>query len=500
MRRREFVTVSILFAASCARRSGFDPEEAGIASLAGFGSQELVRAYLRRIEAIDRAGPRLNSVIELNPDALFTAGALDEERRAKGPRSPLHGVPILIKDNLDTADKMKTTAGSLALENAPTPKQDAPVVARLRRAGAVILGKTNLSEWANIRSPRSTSGWSARGGLTRNPYALDRNTSGSSSGSAAAAAASLCAAAVGTETDGSIVSPSSLHGLVGIKPTVGHLSGRGIIPIARSQDTVGPIARSVRDAVLLLSVMNDSGVDYSSFLDPNGLKGARLGVARQHFGGNPEVARIARTSLELCARLGAEVVDPVELPPTSLYGDAELEVLLFELKAGLNAYLAERGGRVRTLREVIEFNQKNAAREMPYFGQELFIKAEEKGGLGDKAYIAARKQCMAAGQGIDSAVQKHGLDAIVAPTDGPAWLTDFINGDHYYPGGCSSPPAVAGYPHITVTAGDVHGLPIGLSFFGPANSDGRLIRCAYAFEQAAKARRAPTYRASVEVS
>jgi amidase len=498
MRRREFVGASFILAAACSKRPPLQVEEADIAALAAIPSLDLVNAYLSRIELIDRKGPALNSVIEINPDARSIAAALDQERKSKGPRSPLHGIPILIKDNIDTADKMKTTAGSLALENAPVPMRDAPIVGRLRQAGAVILGKTNLSEWANIRSPRSTSGWSGRGGLTRNPYALDRNTSGSSAGSAAATAASLCAAAVGTETDGSIVSPSSINGLVGIKPTVGLLSGKGIIPIAHSQDTAGPMARTVRDAVLLLSTMNEKGLDYTPFLDTNGLKDARLGVGRQFFGANPMVLQLMNSVLELLRHLGAELVDPAELPPDAQYGAAELDVLLFELKAGINSYLAGRGGDVRTLKDLIEFNEKNASREMPYFGQEHFLRAEALAGLDSPAYAEAREKCKAAAQGIDAVMEEHRLDAIIAPTDGPAWLTDLAKGDHFTQS-CSTPAAVAGYPHITVPAGEVRGLPIGLSFFGRANSEGRLIRCAYAFEQAAKARRPPQYLASISL-
>jgi amidase len=502
MHRRDFVGASLLLAAACSKRQGVPVEEVSLAALsealhAGrVTSSALIEAYLARIESFDRGGPKLNSVIERNLDAPALAARLDEERKAKGPRSPLHGIPILIKDNIDTADKMKTTAGSLALEDAPAPRQDAPVVARLRAAGAVILGKTNLSEWANIRSSRSTSGWSGRGGLTRNPYALDRNPSGSSSGSGVAVAASLCAAAVGTETDGSIVSPSSLNGIVGIKPTLGLLSGKGIIPIAHSQDTAGPMARTVRDAAMLLTAMNEQGIDYTPALDAGGLKGARLGVVRQFFGANPRVEQICRHAMDVLRQLGAELVDPVELPPVAAYGDAELDVMLYELKADLNAYLASRGAPLRTLEAIIAFNEKNSAREMPHFGQEHFLKAREKGNLDSKEYLDAREKCKLAAQGIDSAMEKNKLDALIAPTDGPAWLTDFINGDHFTQSS-STPAAVAGYPHITVPAGSVYGLPVGLSFFGRAGSEARLIRYAYAFEQTAQARRPPAYPLSV---
>ena len=451
-------------------------------------AQEAVRRYLTRINEVDRL---LHAVIEVNPDAMRIAAELDEERRAGKRRGPLHGMPILIKDNIDTADRMMTTAGSLALVGAPTPQRDAGVVIRLRAAGAVIIGKTNLSEWANIRSPRSTSGWSGRGGQTCNPHALDRNPSGSSSGSGAAVAASLCAAAVGTETDGSIVSPSANNGIVGIKPTVGLLSGRGIIPISHSQDTAGPMTRTVRDAAMMLSAMNERGIDFTGAAQDGALRGARLGVARGYFGGNPAVRRIMEESMAALRKAGAELIDPIDLPPDGEYGDAEFEVLLFELKHDLNAYLAERGGTIKSLADVIAFNEREAAREMPYFGQENLIKADAKGPLTDKAYLDAReKSKRAAAGGIDRAMDKHGLTAIVAPTDGLAWLTDYVNGDHFVQS-CSTPAAVAGYPHITVPAGFVTGLPVGLSFFGRANSEAKLIGVAHDFERVTQARRAP---------
>ena len=500
MNRREF-TASALLLSACARRGQFSVEEIDIASIGEalrggrITARAVVEQYIARIESVDRSGPMLNAVIELNPDAVSIADSLDRELASKGPRSALHGIPILVKDNIDTADRMRTTAGSLALIDAPTPKQDAPVVARLRQAGAVILGKTNLSEWANIRSSRSTSGWSGRGGLTRNPYALDRNTSGSSSGSGAAAAASLCAAAVGTETDGSIVSPCSINGLAGIKPTVGLLSGQGIIPIAHSQDTAGPMTRTLRDAVYLLSAMNANGTDYSPFLDPNGLQSARLGVARSLFGRNPDVLAISASALDVLTKNGAELVDPVELPPEPA-SNAEMDVLLYELKSDLEAYLLGRGGRLKTLKDLITFNERHAAREMPWFGQENFHKAQALGGLDSPAYISAREKCRQYGQALTQLLDKHKLDAVVAPTDGPAWLTDFINGDHFTQS-ASTPAAVAGFPHITVPAGRAQGLPVGFSFFGRANSEGVLIRLAYAFEQATKARRAPKYARSL---
>jgi amidase len=415
-----------------------------------------------------------------------------------------------VKDNIDTGDRMLTTAGSLALAGSPAPR-DAFLVERLRAAGAVLLGKTNLSEWANIRSSRSTSGWSARGGQTRNPYHLDRNPSGSSSGSGVAVAANLCAAAVGTETDGSIVSPASINGIVGIKPTLGLISRSGVIPIAHSQDTAGPMARCVADAAALLSAM--TGVDprdtttslsqghieaeYTKFLDPNGLRGARLGVVRQYFGFNDRVDRVMAAALDVLKQLGAVLIDTVELPGHKQYGDAETDVLLTELKADLAAYLATRkDAPVKTLADVIAWNEKNSAQEMPYFAQELFVKAQAKGSLEDETYRAALEKTKRLSQveGIDAAIDKHRLDALIAPTDGIAWPTDWANGDHFT-GSASSVPAMAGYPHITVPAGFAFGLPVGLSFFGKAWTEPALIRFAYAFERATKARKPPTFRA-----
>ncbi len=474
-----------------------------------FTSRSLVKKYLDRIDDVDKAGPTINSVIEINPDALSIAESLDRERKERGARGPLHGIPILIKDNIGTADRMMTTAGSLALLGS-RPSQDAFVARRLREAGAVIFGKTNLSEWANFRSTRSTSGWSARGGQTRNPYALDRNACGSSSGSGAAPAASLCAAAIGTETDGSVVCPSSANSLVGIKPTVGLISRSGIIPIAHSQDTAGPMARTVADAAILLGALTGVDVrdaatkagaaksftDYTRFLERDGLRGARIGVARKYFGFNDRVDQLMKERIEVLKKLGAVIVDPADIPTSGKFDDSELEVLLFEFKADLNTYLAELGPRapVHSLKEIIEFNERNKEKEMPYFGQELFIRAQAKGPLTSRDYLRAlrKNHLLSRAQGIDFVMKKNRLDALIAPTGGPAWPTDWINGDHFT-GGYSSASAVAGYPHITVPAGYVFGLPVGISFFGSAWSEPKLIKYAYAFETATKARRPPRF-------
>ena len=479
-------------------------------------ARKLTQAYLDRIAALDRKGPALRHVLETNPEALAIADGLDGERRAGRLRGPLHGIPVLLKDNVDTADKMTTTAGSLALRGS-IPPRDAFLAARLRDAGAVLLGKANLSEWANIRSTHSSSGWSGRGGQARNPYALDRNTCGSSSGSAGGVSANLCAVAVGTETDGSIVCPASACGIVGIKPTLGLVSRAGVIPIAHSQDTAGPMARTVRDAAALLSALagvdprdpatsasqGKAHADYTTFLDATGLKGARLGVARKFFGGDARVDRLMEDALAEMRRRGAEVVD-VDLSKGNEYEDSELEVLLFELKADLEAYLAALGpsAPVRTLADVIAFNEAHRAEEMPYFGQELFLQAQEKGDLTTPAYreALAKNLRLSRAEGIDAVVAKHRLDAIVGPTGGPAWLTDLVGGDHYTGIGCSTPPAVAGYPHVTVPAGFVFGLPVGLSFFGPAWSEPALLRLAYAFEQAMPHRKPPRLLPTVDLS
>ena len=481
-----------------------------------FTARSLVETYLARIEEIDKHGPRLNSVIELNPDALAIAGELDRERKARGPRGPLHGIPVLIKDNLATHDRMMTTAGSLALVGSIPPK-DSFVVKRLREAGAVILGKTNLSEWANIRSSHSTSGWSGRGGLTRNPYALDRNPCGSSSGSGVAVSANLCAAAVGTETDGSIICPSNVNGIVGIKPTLGLVSRAGIIPIAHSQDTAGPMARTVVDAAILLGVMTGADADdgatagsrgktpsnYVEFLNPGGLKGARIGVVRRLFGFSEPVDRVIEEALDEMRRQGAVIVDPADIETIDKLGDSELQVLLYELKADLNAYLSWLGpsAPVRSLEEIIDFNERNRAREMPYFGQDLFIKAQAKGPLTSKEYTDALKKNhrLMRTEGIDAVMEKFKLDALVAPAGGPAWLTDLIDGDHDPGGSSTTPAAVAGYPNITVPAGFVFGLPVGISFFGRAYSEPALIKLAYSFEQATRHRRAPKFLATAQL-
>ena len=478
--------------------------------------RSIAEKYIRRINQIDETGPAINSVIEINPDALKIADSLDAELKQKGSRSPMHGIPVLLKDNIDTADNMQTTAGSLALLDAK-PGKDSFVAKQLRDAGALILGKTNLSEWANMRSSHSTSGWSGRGGLTKNPYALDRNCSGSSSGSGAAAAANLCTVAIGTETDGSVVSPSSLNGLVGIKPTVGLVSRAGIIPISHSQDTAGPMARTVRDAAILLSTMDGvdeedeatqykertNGTDYTKFLDKNGLKGARIGVLRQYFGFLPSVDKIINASLEVLKQHGAILIDPIVIDTLGKFDDSEGAVLRYELKADMAAYLKHRGNGTsfHTLKDLIDFNEKHADKEMPFFNQELFLQAEAKESLTEPDYIEAlaKNHRMTREEGIDAVMNKHNLDAIVSPTDSPAWMTDLVDGDHFL-GGSSQLAAVAGYPHITVPAGNVFGLPVGISFFGRAWSEPVLLKIAYAFEQVTLARKPPQFLPTVNFS
>ncbi|MCE9671280.1 amidase [Myxococcus stipitatus] len=483
-----------------------------------YTARGLTERYLERIHSLDRTGPLpLCSVIELNPDALAIAEALDAERAAKGARGPLHGIPVLIKDNIATADRMQTTAGSLALVGA-VPSRDAFLVQRLRAAGAVILGKTNLSEWANFRSTRSTSGWSGRGGQCRNPYALDRTPSGSSSGSGAATAASFCAVSVGTETDGSILSPSAACSLVGLKPTVGLVSRSGIIPISHSQDTAGPMARTVADAAALLSVLAGvdptdaataasqahASADYTTFLDPEGLRGARIGVLRgPFFGYHAATDACIDEALALMKSRGATLVDPAPIATAKQLDDPEFEVLLYEFKAGIEAWLASLGERttLRTLADLIRFNEEHRATELAYFGQELFHMAQERGPLTDRKYLKAKatSRKLAREQGIDAVMREHRLDALVAPTMAPPGLIDLVNGDHWL-GSSTTPAAVAGHPSLTVPAGDVHGLPVGLSFIGRAWSEPTLLKLAYAFERAAPARRPPAFASTADLA
>jgi len=479
-----------------------------------YTSEQLVDSYLKRIQELDKNGPALNSIIEINPDAPAIARQIDQERKSGKIRGPLHGIPVLIKDNISTSDKMLTTVGSLALSFFPA-LQDAFIVSRLREAGAILLGKTNLSEWANFRSTHSSSGWSARGGQTHNPYVLDRNPCGSSSGSGVAVSANLCVAAIGTETDGSIVCPSSVNGIVGIKPTLGLWSRSGIIPIAHSQDTAGPMTRSVTDGAIMLGLL--TGIDrldaasrdsvgkfqkdYSQYLDADGLKNARIGIARNFFGFHEKVDRLMEEAIGIMRTLGAKVFDPANIDTAKEIDKYEFDVLLYEFKADLNHYLSTLPPSVnsRNLKDLIAFNEANRAKEMPWFGQEIFISAEEKGPLTDKAYTEALANLkrLAGKEGIDATLQKYNLDAIIAPTGGPAWNTDWVNGDHFS-GGSSSPAACAGYPAITVPAGFVHGLPVGITFMGTAWSEPMLIKLAFAFEQATKFRKAPGFIPSIQ--
>jgi amidase len=479
-------------------------------------AHRLTELYLERIAELDRAGPTLRSVIETNPDALAIASALDGERATGRVRGPLHGIPILLKDNIATADRMQTTAGSLALVGARPPR-DAFVAERLRAAGAVVLGKANLSEWANFRSTHSSSGWSARGGQTVNPYALDRTPCGSSSGSASAVAANLAAASLGTETDGSIMCPASANGVVGIKPTVGLTSRAGVVPIAHSQDTVGPFGRTVADAAAVLGAIvgmdprdpatqasaGKTHTDYTAFLDPHGLRGARIGIAREvYFGYSEKADAIAEAAIATLQSLGAVVVDPADIPSAKQLRDSqgELTVLLYEFKADLNAYLAELGPEapVHTMADVIAFNEAHAAQEMPYFGQELFVQAQAKGSLSEPEYRTALEENrrLARVEGIDVVMNALNLDALMMPTGSPAWKIDLIDGDHHL-GGSSQPAAVAGYPAISVPAGYAFGLPVGITFVSEAFSEPKLIRLAYAFEQATRARRPPRFAPTV---
>ena len=521
MKRREFIAatsvacVGLVAGKSFASIKAFDVEEATVASLqvamqkGDVTARDLVTNYIARIKSGDQ---QTNSVIEINPDALEIAAALDLERKSGKLRGPLHGIPVVLKDNIDTADKMKTTAGSLALMDAPVPKRDASLVEQLRRAGVVVLGKTNLSEWANFRSTSSTSGWSGRGGQTRNPYILDRNPCGSSSGTGAAIAANFAALGIGTETDGSIVCPSSICGIVGLKPTVGLVSRSGVIPIAASQDTAGPMTRSVADAAILLSAMTAvdasdpataknstmARTDYETFLKPDGLKGVVIGVARDYWGKRSEVDKIMDAALDVIKKSGATLVD-VKFPNLEKFGDAEFEVLQFEFKDGLEKYLAGRGSQYKTFDDLIKFNNDNAAREMPHFKQEIFETSAKKGPLTAKEYLDARALCikLTREEGIDAAMNKDKLDAIVAPSNAPTWMIDWVNGDcgsNYI--SSSSLAAVSGYPNITVPAGMLRELPIGISFFGRPYTEHKLIQFAYAFEQATKARRKPKFLAS----
>ncbi|MEA2763557.1 MAG: amidase [Gemmatimonadaceae bacterium] len=473
-------------------------------------ARSITQQYLDRIQALDRSGPTLRAILEINPDALSIADTLDRERKAGKVRGPLHGIPILIKDNIDTADRMTTTAGSYALAGS-IALQDATIAAKLRTAGAILLGKTNLSEWANFRSTHSSSGWSGRGGQARNPYVLDRNPCGSSSGTGAAISANMCAVGIGTETDGSIVCPSSVNGIVGIKPTLGLVSRAGIIPIAHSQDTAGPMTRTVRDAAILLGVLagtdpRDSATssagtrglnDYTKFLDPNGLRGARIGVARTKFFGYSDVTdKLVNDAIDAMKVNGAVIVDPANIETAGKFDDTEFDVLLYEFKADLNKYLESLGPRapVKSLADIIAYNEAHKDQEMPYFGQEIMIQAQAKGPLTEKKYLdaLASNLKMSRTDGIDATMDKYKLDAIVAPTGNPAWPTDLINGDHFT-GASSTPAAVAGYPNINVPAGLSHGLPVGISFFGRAYSEPTLIKIAYAYEQATKQRRAPQF-------
>ncbi len=468
-------------------------------------SVEICQKYLDRIKLVD---PILKSVIELNPDALKIAQQLDDERKSGKVRGPLHGIPILFKDNIDTGDKMQTTAGSLALEGNIAPK-DAFIIKKMREAGAVILGKTNLSEWANFRSDNSSSGWSGRGGQVRNPFCLDRSPCGSSAGTGAAVSANLCAIGIGTETNGSIVCPSGVNGVVGIKPTLGMWSRQGIIPIAHSQDTAGPMARTVKDAAILLGALaefdaNDAEThiekgeifsDYTQFLDDGGLKGMRIGIASEMIGFNKKVDVLFKQAVEVMKSKGAEIIEEVKFENRRKWGGPSYEVLLYEFKADLNQYLQEHSkAQVKSMEEIIEFNKNNADREMPWFDQEIFEQAQAKGDLTTKEYLTALKDSKkyAGKEGIDAVLKEHNLDAIIAQTNGPAWTIDWVNGDHFS-GGSSSPAAISGYPNVTVPMGYVHGLPVGISFFGKAWSEPTLLKIAHVYEQATNHRKAPGF-------
>jgi len=534
MERRDFLASGLALTASLPLRSlRTDPVRAGApfalvadplddltiaAAQAEFAagrltSRALTEHYLMRIRTLDADGPRVNSVIEVNPDALARADAADGERASGRAVGPLHGIPLLLKDNIDTADRMSTSAGSLALAE-HRARRDAHVVARLRTTGAVILGKTNLSEWANFRSTHSSSGWSGRGGQTKNPHVLDRSPCGSSSGSGAAVAADFCIAAVGTETDGSVVCPASLNGIVGLKPTVGLVSRSGIIPISSSQDTAGPMARTVRDAALLLNGMigrdtTDTAMrglpatlpqDYTRTLDVDGLKGMRIGVARNYFGFDSRVDALMEDAIRVMRERGAVIVDNANVPNADKYGREELDVLLHEFKAGLNAYLGAVPASVpvHSLAELILWNERNDDKELQWFGQELFLQAQKRGPLSSAAYKRARQTCLRLSrqEGIDAVLKRTRCDVLIGPTGGPAWMIDLVTGDHFG-GGVSTAPAVAGYPHLTVPAGRVAGLPVGISFFGGVWSEPQLLRAGFAFEQAATHRRRPAFSPTV---
>jgi amidase len=521
MKRREFIklaTVTSLATIANAQPKpratlAFPLEEATISDLHAkinsgeMSAKEITQAYLKRISDVDKD---LNSIIELNPDALEIADKMDAERKAGKVRSAIHGIPILLKDNIDTADKMHTTAGSLALLDSPTPSQDAFIVRQLRNAGAVILGKTNLSEWANFRSSKSSSGWSGRGGQTHNPYILDRNPCGSSAGTGSAIAANLAALGIGTETDGSIVCPAATCGIVGIKPTLGLVSRSGIIPIAHSQDTAGPMTRTVADAAILLGILvgtdktdsitrqaSKGEKDYTEFLKKDGLRGKRIGVARRAFGKNAKIDGVIEPHLQVFKDGGAVLVE-IDFPTNGKFGDAEFDVLLYEFKADLNKYLANRGGKHKNLADLIKFNEENKEKEMPFFAQEIFYLAEQKGDLNDRVYRLAlqKSKLLTQAQGIDAVMNKDKLDAFIAPSGGVAWMTDLVNGDCGVFEGMTSIAAVAGYPSITVPAGFVQGLPVGLSIFGRAFSEPKLIEIAFAFEQLTMARKPPKFLAT----
>ncbi|SFP57024.1 amidase [Parafilimonas terrae] len=474
-----------------------------------YTSRKITELYLKRIEAIDKNGPELNAVIEINPDALKIADAMDAERKAGKIRGPMHGIPVLIKDNINTGDKMMTTAGALALQGNYAAK-DAFIIQQLRASGAVLLGKTNLSEWANFRSTHSSSGWSSRGKQTRCPYILERSPSGSSSGSGAAVAANLCAVAIGTETDGSIVSPSSVNGIVGIKPTVGLLSRSGIIPISATQDTAGPMARTVKDAAILLGAltnvdeedavtknsMGKAQKDYTVYLKEDALKGKRIGIEKAFFNGSKQVVDVYKTAVDVLKQQGAIIVEIELKKALSDLGDAEFTVLQYEFKDGVNKYLSAANAKVKTLKEVIDFNKQHEAEAMPFFKQEILEMCEAKGDLNSGEYKEALYKNLSSRLIIDNMISGHKLDAICGVTNGLSWCIDLINGDYDTGFSFSTPAAISGYPHITVPMGMVHHLPIGLSFIGGAYTESQLISLAYSFEQATKKRIAPTFIAN----